>query len=953
MAKKVVNKKSNGTKNKKAVPKGKKITNEKKISPTTKVDKKVKPKNNKSKGSMKNKVLIILMSLGILMLTVILFFAVYIIVTSPIFDTNKLYNKDASIFYDKNGVEIAIVGSENREIVKYNEIPQVLIDAIVATEDSRFFQHNGFDIARFAKATVGQLTGNSSAGGASTLTMQVNKNTYSGTESKGFSGVTRKFTDIYMSIFKIEKSYTKEEIIEFYVNAPWLAPQSFGVEQASKTLFGKSVGNLNLAEAALIAGLFQNPILYNPFIRPELSEARRDLVLTLMVRHGYISEEQRAEAAAISVESLLVDSKPQIQNEYQPFIDTVVEEIIDRLGNEHNPYLVPMKVYTTMDMEAQKVVNSVQNGEHYKFDKYKYEDKVQMAVAVTDVKDGSISAVGNGRNVTGERQFNRATQMFRHPGSTAKPIFAYGPLLEYENASTYSLFLDEQWKYSNGSPFKNSDNTYRGLMTMRTALVSSRNIPAVQAFQQVSDNNIAEFAHNLGMNYGDTLFESAAIGGFDGSSPLELSAAYAAFGRGGYYIEPYSFTKIEYIENDNVYEHKPIKEKVMSSETAYMINSMLTTAGASGVGGNFKISGTDVAAKTGTSTVDSAFIKKLGIPSDTSRDNWSIVYTPDYSISLWYGVDNVTSTSYTRTMNAHYARASIMVPLAKGILKPNAKFSGSSGVVRVAVEYETFPPQAPSAHTPKDLIVNEYFRKGTEPSEQSKRFSELSNPTGGSYTTNGSGVTISWNAIANPEAIDANALADHFNEYYGDYAQKYYNRRVEYNNANIGTLGYHVYLKDASGSLISLGYTNTTNFTYNGAIGVDYTFVVKSSYSIFKANMSSGLEISTNSSSSSTISVTLNGNDTVCLTKAASGNYIDPNASNPLTVFDSMGSDITSLATINSTYYKGNAVIPQIPLNIVDNYKITYSATYNSMNKSATRNIVICENGCNPDNTCI
>ena len=179
----------------------------------------------------------------------------------------------------------------------------MLLDAIIATEDSRYFQHNGFDLPRFMKASAGQLLGNSDAGGASTLTMQVVKNNFTSTESSGFAGIVRKFTDIYMSIFKVEKNYTKEEIIEFYVNAPYLGSGSYGVEQASQTFFGKSVKDLSLVEAATIAGLFQAPGAYDPYVYPEKAQERRDQVLSLMERHGYITSEEKEIAEEIHVES--------------------------------------------------------------------------------------------------------------------------------------------------------------------------------------------------------------------------------------------------------------------------------------------------------------------------------------------------------------------------------------------------------------------------------------------------------------------------------------------------------------------------------------------------------------------------------------------------------------------------------------------------------------------------
>ena len=261
----------------------------------TEVKNKKKAKKNKPKvkWSKKNIIITVLLSLGIFFIGIATIFALYIIFTAPDFDRDLLYNKEMTIINDKNGEEFARVGAQNRELVYYDELPEVLIDAIVATEDARFFQHNGLDIARFAKATIGQLLGRKGAGGASTLTMQVTKNTYTSTDAEGLSGIIRKFTDIYFSIFKIEKVYTKQEIIEFYVNAPWLGEDSWGVEAASQAYFGKSVKDLSLSEAALIAGIFNAPSAFDPYVYPENATQRRSVVLSSMVKQGYITEEQK------------------------------------------------------------------------------------------------------------------------------------------------------------------------------------------------------------------------------------------------------------------------------------------------------------------------------------------------------------------------------------------------------------------------------------------------------------------------------------------------------------------------------------------------------------------------------------------------------------------------------------------------------------------------------------
>jgi penicillin-binding protein 1A len=415
-------------------------------------------KTKKGKRRFKNIALMGISIIGIVILALFATFMFYVIVKAPNFKPENLYKKETTIIYDSQNQIVAKLGAEKREKITYNDLPQVLIDAIIATEDSRYYQHNGFDLPRFLKASLGQATGNRNAGGASTLSMQVVKNNFTSTNQS----IIRKFTDIYLAIFKLEKTYTKEQILEFYVNIPYLGGGSYGVEQACKTYFGKSVRDINLAEASLIAGMFQAPNYYDPFINPDKTTARRKTVLHLMNLHGYITEEEEKIANAIPIKDLLVSSSSN-ENKYQGYIDTVVAEVIKKTKN--NPYNIPMKIYTNMDSEKQVYINKIMTGELYKF----RNDVVQTGIAVLDINTGKIIAIGANRQLDGERTYNFATMIDRQPGSTAKPIFDYGPGMEYNNWSTYTPFLDEPYSYSDGTSIKNWDSKYQGLITLRKA----------------------------------------------------------------------------------------------------------------------------------------------------------------------------------------------------------------------------------------------------------------------------------------------------------------------------------------------------------------------------------------------------------------------------------------------------------------------------------------------------
>ena len=385
---------------------------------------------------------------------------------------------------------------------------------------------------------------------------------------------------------------------------------------------------------------------------------------------------------------------------------------------------------------------------------------------------------------------------------------------------------------------------------MRTALIESRNIPALKAFQAVYKENpdyIIDFVHSLGIDYGADLYESASIGGFEGISPIQMSAAYAAFGRGGYYIEPYSYTKLEIIETGEIIEYKYEKEKVMSEETAYMITDMLVSAAENGVGG-VSVSGTTIAAKSGTSNVDRNWAEQNGIPTSATRDSWNVTYSPEYSIALWLGYDKTTKEDYLTVSVGNKARKAIMKAVGSKVYSKNKTFSKPSGVIEVEIEKETIPLQLVSEWTPENLRSIELFKEGTEPTEISTRFAKLDAPTNGKYTFNGTTVNLTWTGIKTPEAIDTSNLQTYFNTYFDNHASKYYEQRLNYNNSYVGKLGYQIFKKESNGNLTFIGSTENTNYSFNinptdsGTV----TYVVKSTYTLFTSNMSDGLEIKVN-----------------------------------------------------------------------------------------------------------
>ncbi len=860
-------------------------------------------------------------------------FGVYIISTAPEFSEEKLYNKDASILYLANGEEFGKIGAEIRQKVTYDELSQSLIDAIIATEDSRFFQHSGVDLPRFLKASISQILGQG-GGGASTLTMQVSKNAFTSTEDQGIEGIIRKFTDIYVSVFEIETHYTKEQIIEFYVNSNNLGGSNRGVEQASLDYFGKSASELNVAEAAMIAGLFQAPNAYNPYLYPDACEERRLEVLSLMLRHGYITEEEYNIAKELTVEKLLVnDSDEESSNLYDDFINTVVEEVIERTGND--PYSVPMKIYTTMDKDMQEVMTGVMNGTLYDWEN----DKVQAASVIVDVNTGEIKAVGGGRNRVA-KGVNYATGVARQIGSTAKPLYDYGPGIEYNNWSTYTPFTDEPYAYSDGTTLKNWDGKYYNFQTLHDALKHSRNISAVKAFQQNNNDNVKEFVTNLGLSPdiadNGLIYETHALGGYEGETPLSLAAAYAAFSNGGYYIEPHTFTKIEYTETGDTYEVKPITRRAMSESTAYMITKILEDTSSYAIGRS--VNGVNYAGKSGTNNLDSETIDKFDYPSNAIKDKWIASFNDSYAITVWYGYEELSKEHYMTVNN--YNIKDVFKTIAESAYTERSTWEQPDSVVKVTVENELPTAMLASEFTPKSQQITAYFKKGFEPTETSTRFSQLENVTNLNYNSNTS--TLSWDAIATPDFIDTNYINNLFSQLYSDEEtrQKEINDRLSYNRKNIGTVVYNVYTKDASGNLNLITTTSNTNFTY--PVTGTTTFVVKSTYTIFKDNMSSGAEFTVQNGSSSIISSEINGDYTVVL--SIGDDYIEP--TKPVIVLQNGITDVTSLATITYTVMRNSDgqvynSTSYINTNAPETYTITYHVKYGDYTNTLTKIVQI------------
>ncbi|WP_307290351.1 PBP1A family penicillin-binding protein [Bacillus sp. SORGH_AS_0510] len=619
----------------------------------------------------------------------------WIIKDAPKFDETLLKDPLSSQIYasDEKTV-IAEVGTEKRDNININQIPDVLKNAVIATEDSNFYQHHGIDVKRTLAAIWTNITTGSSQGG-STITQQIVKNSFLTIDKTP----KRKIQEWYLAV-QFEKKYSKDQILEMYFNKNLYGSDVYGVAKAAERFFGLGPDQLNqltLEQAALLAGIPQSPNNYIPTIEENLerAEKRRNMVLYYMNRHGYISKEKMEQAQSTPIEETL-HIQQKSSNKYQAFVDTVIKEV--QAKTNRNIFEDGLKIYTTLDPEIQQITEDVLSTNNYI--NYPDNDKLQSAIVILDTQTGAIKAIGGGRNYqTGG--YNYATSIKRHPGSTIKPILDYGPAIEKFKWSTGHILKDEQYQYTNGTPIRNANRSYAGDKTIRDHLAWSRNIPALKAYQEVGADFATSFANSIGFPITDKqkANESNAIGAIDAASPLIMAGAYAAFGNGGYYIEPYTVTKI--VSSDGTEENLASgKKKVMEDYTAFLITDMLRTVVDSGTGKMANISNLDLAGKTGTTSFDQSAISKYGLPENATRDAWFVGYTPQYTGAVWTGYPETKSSGdYLGTKSVDISKLVFKAILSRTATSTE-KFKQPSSVERSGKEYYVKSGEKPAPPKP-------------------------------------------------------------------------------------------------------------------------------------------------------------------------------------------------------------------------------------------------------------
>ncbi len=722
--------------------------NNKKTKEKTSKDKKQKDKKKGAKQIFK-RIFLVLISLGIVgIIAGGITFAV-MVKDAPKLDESVLKDSISSTIYDINDKPIEKIGAVNRDYVQYDDIPDLVKNAVIATEDSRFFEHHGIDPIRLGGAVIANFTDGFGSEGASTITQQVVKNFFFNQPQKTLS---RKAQEAWLAI-QLERKYTKQEIFEMYVNKIFMSENMSGIKTASKVYFDKELDELTLPEAAMLAGMPQAPNAYNPFNNPDRAEKRRNIVLSLMNQHGYISEAEMKEAQATPLEDSIVAEKDRETSDlkYDPYIKQVIAEIEEKYPDV-NVFTDGLEIHTTLDTKAQDYVDKVM----YEGNVVEFPDEdFQAGITLLDTKTGGILALGGDRDPDVKLGFNYATENPRQPGSTIKPILDYGPAIEYLKWGTYETIEDKPTTYNDAdkTPINNFDNKFLGSMSIREALARSRNIPALEAFRAAGAENAQEFANNLGIPLKHA-YESYSIGGIGGEdkgiTTLQLAGAYSAFGNEGVYNTPHAVRYFKLNDGTKI-NMEPESEVAMQDYTAFMITDMLKSVVNSsyGTGSSANVPGLPIAGKTGTTNYSDDEMQKYNIPAGASPDAWFAGYTTNYTMAIWTGYENRKNYLRSNTVSndqriAQLLFKNIMQYISQDVETDDFKMPDS--VEKVSIEKGTYPARLASSYTPSSQILTEYAVKGNIVQKISEKYNKLdpAKNAKASYDKDNDQVNVSW-----------------------------------------------------------------------------------------------------------------------------------------------------------------------------------------------------------------
>ena len=673
-------------------------------------------------------------------------YTAYIVTHAPEIHPDKIYSMlDVSthIYDDKGKLIDEIYYTENREVVKYEEIPDNLKNAFIAIEDKTFWTHKGFNIRRIFGAIWNSVTGGGEISGTSTITQQLARNVFL-PEEKSIRSIKRKIIEMYYA-YEIEEVLSKEEILTAYLNTIYLGYGCYGVETAANKYFSSSIEDLSLAQCAALAALPQAPGVYQLIVTEndkaetttkikkglyanDISRERRYLVLDLMAEQGFITE-KKAKKAKKPLEEFIKPGQ-QFSGANSAFKDYLLETVIADLRTQYDlteeqatklVYTKGLEIYSTLNTQAQNVITKeFKNGDNFP-SASKSDSKVEAAMVITEIGTGKIKAMVGGRKYKGEKLFNRANSP-RQPGSSIKPIAVYGPALqksfEYQQKgqlfpfkntgydrqgttgwgnyiTTLSTVTDERMTVNGREWPQNFGRTFTGYKNFRTAIQQSINTCSVKILAQIGTDYSIDMVKKFGITtaiddtdepYNDVNLAALGLGAMtEGVTPLEMSLAYATFPNGGVHNSGICYTKVTDSEGKVLLEGDSEETRVLDEGVAYIMTDVLQTVVSNGIAYDAAISGERVGGKTGT--------------TDETWDIWFDGFTANYAAALWIGTDDNTPLAYgTTSGTAARLWSTIMSQVKKA--KGGTYKSIPSNVILKNGDYFTIGTQPPDPPKP-------------------------------------------------------------------------------------------------------------------------------------------------------------------------------------------------------------------------------------------------------------
>ena len=547
-----------------------------------------------------------------------------------------------TVIYDANGEVASKISALKNEGIKIEEVPDHVKNAVIAIEDHRFYEHSGVDYIGISRAFVKNVKAGSVVEGGSTLTQQLTKNALLSSEKT----YKRKLEEFFLAR-EIEKQYSKDEIMQMYLNRIYFGNGTWGIKRASMGYFGKDVKDLTISEAAMLAGLIKAPSALDPYKHYEKAIERRDVALLMMKTNKFITEKEYDKAIAEKV-ALNEDGGDPLRGQFPYYLDHVIDEAIAKYGLTQEEILTGgLQIYTELDTSMQTAIEATFAKDEI-FPEGTEKQIVQSGAVLVDPKTGGIRALVGGRGEHVFRGYNRATKLKAQPGSTMKPLAAFAPAIE-DGWDVTDILKDEELDFPDYKP-ENYNGEYQGEVPMYEALKDSLNVPAVWLLNEIGIVRGMDAVKKFGVTLEkEDRNLGLALGGLSkGVSPVTMAEAYSPFANAGERHEAHAITKIVDKEGNKVGEWKGKKSRAISKETAEKMTTMLLGVVEEGTGKGAQIPGRELAGKTGSTQVPIDGVKG-------TKDQWFVGYTPQLVGAVWVGYDKTDKDHYLTTTSSEGA----------------------------------------------------------------------------------------------------------------------------------------------------------------------------------------------------------------------------------------------------------------------------------------------------------